>query len=103
MEVGFVGLGLMGKPMARHLMRAGHRVHVHNRSRGVVDELAAEGAIAATSAKQVAGWAAVVRSCLPSTEQARSGSAQRVMCAGAGRGRSASKRHSQLFLQVRGL
>lgn len=41
--VGVIGLGLMGRPMARHLARAGARVTVHNRSRAVVDELAAEG------------------------------------------------------------
>jgi 2-hydroxy-3-oxopropionate reductase len=69
MEVGFVGLGLMGKPMARHLIKAGHRVHVHNRSRGVVDELAGEGAVAASSAGEVAGRAEVVLTCLPNTEQ----------------------------------
>jgi 3-hydroxyisobutyrate dehydrogenase-like beta-hydroxyacid dehydrogenase len=45
-DVTFVGLGSMGTAMARRLMAAGHTVHVWNRSRGPVDELVAEGAIA---------------------------------------------------------
>jgi 2-hydroxy-3-oxopropionate reductase len=63
--VGFIGLGLMGKPMARNLMKAGYSLTVHNRSRGSVDELAAEGATAANSPKEVAQQASVVITCLP--------------------------------------
>jgi len=51
---GFIGLGHMGRPMARHLAAAGRRMLVHNRSRGVVDELVAEGMQAAGSAAEVA-------------------------------------------------
>jgi 3-hydroxyisobutyrate dehydrogenase len=69
MELGFVGLGLMGKPMARNLMRGGHRLHVHNRSRGVVEELRGEGAEPATSAREVAERAEVVFTSLPNLEQ----------------------------------
>ena len=36
-NIGFIGLGVMGKPMAKHLVAAGHRVVVHNRSRPAVD------------------------------------------------------------------
>ena len=43
MNIGFIGLGLMGKPMARNLKRAGAQVSVYNRSRQKVDELAKEG------------------------------------------------------------
>ena len=43
LRVGYVGLGVMGKPMARNLLRAGFPLTVHNRSRGAVDELAAGG------------------------------------------------------------
>ena len=43
-KIGFIGLGVMGKPMAGHLLKAGHTLTVHNRSRGAVDELAAAGA-----------------------------------------------------------
>ncbi|HEV8632630.1 MAG TPA: NAD(P)-dependent oxidoreductase [Chloroflexota bacterium] len=69
MELGFVGLGLMGKPMARHLIKGGHRLHVHNRSRAVVEELRAEGAAPATSAREVAERAEIVFTCLPNVEQ----------------------------------
>lgn len=64
-RVGFIGLGLMGKPMARNLMRAGYPLTIHNRSRGPVDELAAEGATPATTPKEVAEQVDVVITCLP--------------------------------------
>ena len=38
--IGFIGLGIMGKPMARNLLKAGYPLIVHNRSRAAVDELA---------------------------------------------------------------
>jgi 3-hydroxyisobutyrate dehydrogenase-like beta-hydroxyacid dehydrogenase len=47
MQVGFVGLGTMGRGMAANLVRAGHAVQVWNRSPGPVEELVAEGATAA--------------------------------------------------------
>ena len=43
MNIGFIGLGLMGKPMARNLKRAGAQVSVYNRSRQKVDEMTKEG------------------------------------------------------------
>lgn len=61
----FIGLGLMGKPMAGHLLAAGFPLVVHNRSRAAVDELVAKGARAATSAKEVAAQANIVFTCLP--------------------------------------
>ena len=63
--IGFIGLGLMGKPMARNLMKAGYRLVIHNRSRGAVDELAAEGATAALSPREAAEKADVVITMLP--------------------------------------
>jgi 2-hydroxy-3-oxopropionate reductase len=64
-RVGFIGLGLMGKPMVRNLMRAGYLLTVHNRSRSPVDELVAEGAVAAASPEEVAAQVEVVITCLP--------------------------------------
>ncbi len=55
--IGFIGLGLMGRPMARNLLAAGHPLVVFNRSRGPVDELTAAGASAATSPADVASRA----------------------------------------------
>lgn len=67
MELGFVGLGKMGRPMTEHLLRAGHTVHVHNRSRAVVDDLVRAGAKAASSPRQVAERAEMVMTCLTNT------------------------------------
>jgi 3-hydroxyisobutyrate dehydrogenase-like beta-hydroxyacid dehydrogenase len=47
MEVGFIGLGHMGLPMARNLLKAGHRVHVYNRTRSRGELLREDGAIVA--------------------------------------------------------
>jgi 2-hydroxy-3-oxopropionate reductase len=66
-NVGFIGLGVMGRPMAAHLLAKGHRLTVHSRSRGPVEELAKSGAVAASSAAEVARQAEVVITMLPDT------------------------------------
>lgn len=71
MRVGFIGLGLMGRPMVRRLLASGHQVAVHNRSRGPVDELAAGGALPAASASAAAEGAEVVLTALPTIESVR--------------------------------
>ena len=63
--VGFIGLGRMGSPMARNLLRAGFPLVVHNRSRGNVEAMAAAGAVAASSPSEVAGLCDIVLTCLP--------------------------------------
>ena len=65
MKVGYIGLGLMGKSMARNILKAGHEVVVHNRSRAAVDELAGEGATPANSPAEVARQVDVVFTNLP--------------------------------------
>jgi len=70
-RVGFIGLGIMGKPMARNLMKGGHRLIVFNRSRSPVDELAKEGATAAVSPRAVAEQADVVITVLPDSPDVR--------------------------------
>ena len=65
--IGFVGLGVMGKPMAKNLIKAGHQLVVHNRSRGASDEVAAAGATAAPSPAAVARQATVIITMLPDT------------------------------------
>ena len=65
LRVGYIGLGLMGKSIARNILKAGFPVVVHNRSRGAVDELVAEGAIAANSPKEVAEQVDIVFTNLP--------------------------------------
>jgi 2-hydroxy-3-oxopropionate reductase len=66
-HIGFIGLGVMGKPMAKHLISAGHRLVVHNRSRGAVDELVAAGAVAATTPAEVARASDIAITMLPDT------------------------------------
>jgi 2-hydroxy-3-oxopropionate reductase len=63
--VGFIGLGVMGAPMARNLVQAGHPLVVHSRSRRPVDALAEAGAEPASSAREVAERADVVITMLP--------------------------------------
>ena len=63
--VGFIGLGIMGKPMARNLLKAGFPLVVHNRSRTAVDELSMEGVQPASSSKEVAATSEVVITMLP--------------------------------------
>lgn len=64
-RVGFIGLGLMGKPMALNLVKAGFELTVHNRSRPAVDELVAAGATAVDSPRAVAEAAELVITNLP--------------------------------------
>src|ERR687895_454889 len=65
--VGFIGLGIMGRPMARNLLAAGFPLVVHSRSPGPVDELVAAGAERATSPREVAERAPIVITMLPDT------------------------------------
>jgi 2-hydroxy-3-oxopropionate reductase len=65
LRVGYIGLGLMGKSMARNILKAGYPVVVHNRSHGAVDELRAEGAQTAGSPAEVARQVDVVFTNLP--------------------------------------
>jgi 2-hydroxy-3-oxopropionate reductase len=67
LRVGYIGLGLMGKSIARNIQKAGFPLIVHNRSRAAVDELTAEGAKAAGSPAEVAAQVDVVFTNLPDT------------------------------------
>ena len=66
-KIGFIGLGLMGKHMARNLHAAGAYVVIHNRSRAIVEELAAEGMTPATSPSGVAKRSSVILLMLTNT------------------------------------
>ena len=70
--VGFIGLGLMGKPMARNIRKAGYPLVVHNRSRATVDELVSEGAEGARSPADVASRADIVFTNLPDSPDVES-------------------------------
>ena len=66
MNIGFIGLGIMGAPMAGHLLKAGHTLFAYSRGK-LPAELGAAGAIACTSATDVAQRAEVVITMLPDT------------------------------------
>jgi len=65
LKVGYIGLGLMGKSIARNILKAGFPLIIHNRSQAAVDELVAEGAVRANSPKEVAAQVDVVFTNLP--------------------------------------
>jgi 2-hydroxy-3-oxopropionate reductase len=65
MKVGFVGLGIMGKPMARNLLRAGHQLIVYDLVPELIAELADGGAAAGKSARDVAAQSEVIITMLP--------------------------------------
>jgi len=67
LKLGYIGLGLMGKPIAQNLLKAGFPVVVHNRSRQKVEELVRLGATAADNPAQVAERADIVFTNLPDT------------------------------------
>jgi 3-hydroxyisobutyrate dehydrogenase-like beta-hydroxyacid dehydrogenase len=72
MKVGFIGLGNMGLPMARNLLRAGHSLTVYNRTSGRAEQLAADGATVAGSASEAAREAQVVITMLADDQALRS-------------------------------
>jgi 2-hydroxy-3-oxopropionate reductase len=65
--IGFIGLGIMGRPMAKNLLKAGLPLIVHSRSRGPVDELVEAGAKAAQVPREVAGQCDVLITMLPNS------------------------------------
>jgi 3-hydroxyisobutyrate dehydrogenase-like beta-hydroxyacid dehydrogenase len=64
-RIGYIGLGLMGKPIAGNLLKAGYSLTVHSRRRGPVDELAALGARVAETPRAVAEASDFVFTSLP--------------------------------------
>ncbi len=65
LKVGYIGLGLMGKSIARNILKAGFPLTVHNRSLPAVDELVSAGARSASSPAEVAAQVDVVFTNLP--------------------------------------
>lgn len=71
MKVGFIGLGIMGKPMAKNLAKAGYELVVFDFNKASVEELAACGAEAAANGKEVASKAEVVITMVPNSPHVR--------------------------------
>ena len=72
MKIGFIGLGIMGKPMAKNLLKAGHELRVYNRSKEPVEELVKAGAVAAANAADAAKGVELVLTMLPNSPQVKS-------------------------------
>jgi len=65
--VGFIGLGIMGRPMAKNLLKAGYPLVVHSRSPGPIQELVGAGAKSAASPRDVAAQVDVLITMLPNS------------------------------------
>ena len=70
MKIGFIGLGIMGKPMVRNLLKAGHEVWVNNRSKAPMEELAKDGAHA-VSRQELAENSEIIITMLPNGPQVK--------------------------------
>jgi len=64
-DIGFIGLGIMGRPMAKNLLKAGHKLIVHDVVAASVDEIVAAGAAKGTSSKDVAARSSIIITMLP--------------------------------------
>lgn len=70
-KIGFIGLGIMGKPMSKNLLKAGYELVVYNRSQNAVTELVAAGAQAADTPKMVAEQTDIIITMLPNSPQVK--------------------------------
>lgn len=71
MKIGFIGLGIMGRPMAKNLLNAGHELVVYDFNKQVVDELVTCGATAAGNGKELAAQVPVVITMVPNSPHVR--------------------------------
>lgn len=71
MKVGFIGLGIMGRPMAKNLIKHGHTLIVNDRNKEVIDEFIALGATSASNAAEVASHVDVIITMLPNSPHVR--------------------------------
>lgn len=67
MKIGFIGLGIMGKPMSKNLMKAGHELVVFDLNQDAVADVVAAGAVAAESSKAVAEQCSLIITMLPNS------------------------------------
>lgn len=72
MKVGFIGLGIMGKPMSKNLIKAGYELVVYDRNTASVDEVVASGAVSGASAADVAKQCDVIITMLPNSPHVKS-------------------------------
>ena len=67
MKIGFIGLGIMGKPMAKNLLKAGHELKVHDLVTAAVEELVLEGAVKVESSADAARGSDLIITMLPNS------------------------------------
>lgn len=79
MKIGFIGLGIMGKPMAKNLLKAGHELVVFDVAQANVDDVVAAGAAAAANSAAVAAACGVIVTMLPNSPHVKA-----VVCGAAG-------------------
>ncbi|HAG45162.1 MAG TPA: 2-hydroxy-3-oxopropionate reductase, partial [Gammaproteobacteria bacterium] len=68
-KLGFIGVGMMGKPMAKNLLKAGYELTVLDLNSAAVDELVSQGAVRAESAAEVVGRCHTVITMLPGSAE----------------------------------
>ncbi len=71
MKIGFIGLGIMGKPMSRNLLKAGYQLVIMDRNSAVLDEVAAAGAEVAATPRAVAEQTDIIITMLPNSPQVK--------------------------------
>ena len=71
MKIGFIGLGIMGKPMSKNLLKAGYDLVVYNRSKASVEELVSCGASAAATPAETAQQSDIIITMLPNSPQVK--------------------------------
>ena len=71
MKIGFIGLGIMGKPMTKNLLKAGHELVVTDLNQAAVDEVVAAGAVAVANARVVARHCRTIITMLPNSPHVR--------------------------------
>lgn len=72
MKIAFIGLGIMGKPMAKNLLKAGYELRIYARRQNVQDEMAAAGAVVCASAAETVEGVDLVLTMLPNSPQVKS-------------------------------
>jgi 2-hydroxy-3-oxopropionate reductase len=70
-KIGFIGLGIMGKPMAKNLLKAGFSIVAYDLNKEAVEDVVKAGAVAASSSKEAAGKAEVIITMLPDSPDVR--------------------------------
>ena len=72
MKIAFIGLGIMGKPMAKNLLKAGHQLRVYDRKQETMDEMAAAGATLCKSSVETVEGVDIVMTMLPNSPHVKS-------------------------------